>query len=50
VELRAKILEEAENQGLPLHAPVELHIISSEGLEEYTRRGKVISVNDVMML
>ncbi|KSW12635.1 hypothetical protein CF15_01045 [Pyrodictium occultum] len=45
VELRARILEEAERQGLPLYAPVELHIIGSEDLEGYRRRGRVVPLD-----
>jgi len=47
VELRIKILEEAEEIGLPLYAPVELHMIGEERLEEYVRRGKVIPADEI---
>ena len=47
VELRAKILEEAEKLTLPPHAPVELHLISNRELGEYRKRGKVISEEDI---
>jgi len=40
--LRARILEEAEKQGLPLYAPVELHIVGEEELERYRRMGKLV--------
>ncbi|MCY0868399.1 MAG: hypothetical protein OWQ48_04110 [Desulfurococcus sp.] len=42
VELREKIMEKAEQQGLPLYAPVELHIVGRENLEEYSKRGRII--------
>ncbi len=35
VELRARILEEAEKLGLPYYAPVELHIVSMDNLKRY---------------
>lgn len=41
-ELRARILREAEEMGLPPYAPVELHIAGPEGLERYARKGRVI--------
>ena len=45
VELRAKILEEAEKLGLPLYAPIELHIIGREELTRYTRKGKIMKIS-----
>ncbi len=42
VDLRVKILERAEGMGLPLHAPVELHIIGRRELGKYLGRGRVI--------
>lgn len=42
VELREKIMEKAEQQGLPLYAPVELHIVGRENLEEYSKRCRII--------
>jgi len=47
VELRARILEEAERLKMPLYAPVELHIISGEELKEYARKGKVIPADEI---
>ena len=41
-ELRARILEEAEKLGLPLYAPVELHIVGEEDLEKYRRMGRLV--------
>ena len=40
--LRARILEAAEKLGLPLYAPVELHIVGEEELEKYRRTGKLV--------
>ena len=34
-EIRAKILEEAEKLGLPIFAPVELHIVGNASLRRY---------------
>ena len=33
--VRARVLEEAERLGLPLHAPVEIHVVGPEGLARY---------------
>ncbi len=41
-DLRARILRKAEEVGLPLYAPVELHIVGPKGLERYARKGRVI--------
>lgn len=46
VELRARILEEAEKLGLPPYAPIELHMIGKEELEEYVKRGEAIPVGE----
>ncbi|NPA96082.1 MAG: DNA polymerase III subunit beta [Crenarchaeota archaeon] len=43
-ELRARIWEEAEKLGLPLYAPIDLHIVSVEGLRKYVRRGRVVEL------
>lgn len=40
--LRARILEAAEKLGLPLYAPVELHIVGEEDLERYRRMGRLV--------
>ncbi len=42
VELRARILEKAEELGLPPYAPIELHIIGPEGLDRYAGKGRII--------
>ncbi len=42
VRLRARIVEEAEKLGVPLYAPVELHIVGPRGLEKLQRRGRLI--------
>lgn len=47
VEVRARVMERAEELGLPLYAPVELHVISGEELEEYARRGRVVPADRV---
>ena len=47
VELRSRILEEAEKLGLPLYAPIELHIIGKKELKKYMKKGKVLPVNKV---
>ncbi len=38
---RARILEAAERLGLPLYAPVELHIVGLRGFERY-KRGRLV--------
>jgi hypothetical protein len=40
-EARARILEAAERLGLPLYAPVELHIVGPRGFERY-KRGRLV--------
>ncbi|MET1160368.1 MAG: nucleotidyltransferase domain-containing protein [Thermoprotei archaeon] len=35
VDLRTRIYEEAEKMGLPLYAPVELHIIGPHSIQRY---------------
>ena len=35
VDLRTRILEEAEKLGLPLTAPVEIHLVGQEDLKHY---------------
>ncbi len=47
VELRTKILEEAEKIGLPPYAPIDLHIIGKEELKKYIKKGKVIPLDKV---
>ena len=47
IELRSRILEEAEKLGLPLYAPIELHIIGKKELKKYMKKGKVLPVNKV---
>ena len=47
VELRTKILKEAERLGLPLYAPIDLHMISREELRKYTKRGRVIPLDKI---
>ena len=47
VELRTKILKEAERLGLPLYAPIDLHIISKEEFRKYTKRGRVIPLDKI---
>ena len=47
VELRTKILKEAERLGLPLYAPIDLHIISKEELRKYKKRGRVIPLDKI---
>jgi len=44
VEVRTKIIEEAEKLGLPPHAPVELHVIGKDELRRYAR-GSVIPLH-----
>ena len=46
VEIRVKILERAEKLKLPLYAPIELHIIGKKELVKYTKRGKIIPLNE----
>jgi len=40
-------LEEAGKLGLPLYAPIELHIVGREELKKYVKKDKVISANKV---
>ena len=47
IELRSRILEEAGKLGLPLYAPIELHIVGREELKKYVKKGKVIPANKV---
>ena len=47
VELRTKIMERAEELGLPLYAPIELHIVGREDLERYWKKGKVVPLNQL---
>lgn len=35
VELRARIIEEAERLGLPMYAPIDLHIVGRSSLSRY---------------
>ncbi len=43
-ELRTKILEKAVELGLPLYAPVELHIIGEKELADYAKRGRIVRI------
>jgi hypothetical protein len=43
VEVRARVLEEAESLGLPPYAPVELHVVGPKGFERY-KRGTVVEL------
>ncbi len=45
VELRMKIMGKAEELGLPLYAPIELHIVGKEDLRKYVKKGKIIPAN-----
>lgn len=45
VELRMKIMEKVEELGLPLYAPIELHIVGKEDLRKYVKKGKIIPAN-----
>lgn len=47
IELRSRILEEAVKLGLPLYAPIELHIVGREELKKYVKKGKVIPANKI---
>ncbi len=47
VELRARVLEAAEELGLPPYAPIELHIVGEEELEEYAKRGETIPADEL---
>jgi len=47
VELRAKILEKAEELRLPMYAPIELHIIGKEEVKKYTKKGKIVPVSEL---
>ncbi len=42
VDVRTRIWEEAEKEGLPIYAPIELHIIGEEDLGRY---GKTICID-----
>ena len=43
-ELRARILEEAEKMGLPLYAPIELHIVSRKQFDRYTKKSRTLKI------
>ena len=45
IDLIGKIFEEAEKRGLPVHAPVELHIVGPRGMERLLRRSKAVKIN-----
>jgi len=45
VELRMKIMGKVEELGLPLYAPIELHIVGKEDLRKYVEKGKIIPAN-----
>lgn len=47
VELHSRIIEKAEEFGLPPYAPVELHIISKGEIRKYTRKSKVVPAEKV---
>lgn len=47
VELRSKIIERAEELGLPIYAPLELHIAGREDLRKYAERGRVIPASEL---
>jgi len=46
VEIRTKILEEAEKIGLPPTAPVELHIVAKEDLNRYRTLKRITCSQD----
>jgi hypothetical protein len=48
VELRSRIIEEAGKLGLPLYAPIGLHIVGREELEKYVKRSRVLRVADLL--
>ena len=45
VDIRVRILEEAEKMGLPPYAPVEIRIVSREELSRYAKRGKIVKIS-----
>jgi predicted nucleotidyltransferase len=44
IDLIEKVFEEAEEQGLPLHAPVELHVVGPRGLQRLLKRSKAVKI------
>ncbi len=42
IDVRVKVIEEAEKLGLPPYAPIELHVISKEELSKYLRTGSSV--------
>lgn len=47
VEVRVRVIEKAEDLGLPPHAPIELHVIGREELRRYATRTRVIPASEV---
>jgi len=45
VEIRARVWEEAERLGVPLYAPIDLHVVGRNSLERYAKRGKVVKLS-----
>ncbi|MEM4970842.1 MAG: nucleotidyltransferase domain-containing protein [Sulfolobales archaeon] len=45
IDLEAKIFEKAEELGLPLHAPVELHIVGPRSLQKFLEKSKVVRID-----
>ncbi len=40
------VLQRAEELGLPLYAPVELHVVGPQGFQKLARRSKAVKLSD----
>jgi predicted nucleotidyltransferase len=40
-----EIFQRAEELGLPLYAPVEIHVVGPQGFQKLTRRGKAVKLS-----
>ncbi len=45
IDIRVRLLEEAERLGLPLYAPIEIHVIGEEELSRYAKKGKLVKLS-----
>jgi len=44
IALMERVFEEAEKRGLPLHAPIELHVIGPEKLRELREKSRIVEI------
>ena len=45
VTLIEEIFKEAEEHGLPLHAPIELHVVGPQELQKLLKKGKALRID-----